>query len=905
MIHSVQRVAVTVAAASLLGVGLTASPAFAAAPGDPVINEFSASTAGDDVEYVELLAQPGADLSAYRVLEIEGDAGTGSPQGLVDEVIAFGAPAADGRALASLPVNALENGTLSLLLVRGFTGALGNDLDTNNDGALDLPAGVTLVDAIAVNDGGVGDLAYGGVTLGVAYDGLSFAPGGASRIPDGTDTDTTADWVRNDFDKAGITGNTGTLAAGEALNTPGAANAVDETEEPPAEVDCDAPAVTIGSVQGSGAASPAVGTTVEVEGVVVGDFQTGGFNGYYVQDAGDANAATSDGIFVYAPGGAAVAVGDQVHVVGDVSEFSGLTEITADGIAVCASGVALPAPAVVTVPADPAVLESLEGMYVTVPQQLTILEFFEFARYGTLDLGTERQFTPTAVYEPGSPEAVALAAANAANRITLDDGRTEENPDPAIHPDGQPFTLDHSFRGGDLLANVTGVLDFRFDGASGPADSVRWRIQPTEGADYTAVNLRSITPVPEVGGTTKVSSFNVLNYFTTLGSRGANDQAEFDRQEAKIVSAIAEIDADIFGLIEIENNGDTAVGALVDAINDRVGPGTYDFISTGPLGTDVITTALIYKPAEVAPAGEHAVLDSSVDPRFNTSFNRPALAQTFTDLETGGEVTVVVNHLKSKGSDCNAVGDPDTGDGSGNCNLTRTAAAEALADWLAGDPTGQGAGNELIIGDLNSYDKEDPIVALRDAGYTDLELALQGEYAYSYVFDGQLGYLDYALAGTELLDNVTGVGAWHINSDEPSLIDYDMTFKKPAQDALFAPDEWRSSDHDPVVIGLDLTPPDTTAPELTLTASPERVSPPNSKWRTVTVDVEATDDRAGDVTVELVDTQAVGHKADLRVVSDTEFQVLARNGAVYTFTYEATDASGNTTTESVTVRVSP
>ena len=49
------------------------------------------------------------------------------------------------------------------------------------------------------------------------------------------------------------------------------------------------------------------------------------------------------------------------------------------------------------------------------------------------------------------------------------------------------------------------------------------------------------------------------------------------------------------------------------------------------------------------------------------------------------------------------------------------------------------------------------------------------------MFDGQLGYLDYALAGTALADDVTGAGAWHINADEPSLIDYDMTFKQPAR----------------------------------------------------------------------------------------------------------------------------
>ena len=862
-----------------------------AGPQPTVINEFSASTAGTDVEYVELLAEPGTDLSGVRVLEIEGDAGTSL--GVVDEVVSFGAPDDEGRSLAWLPANALENGTMSLLLVTGFSGALGDDLDANDDGAIDEIDGLDIVDAVAVHDGGGSDRAYGGTVLTASYDGGAFTVGAASRIPDGADTDSTADWVRNDFDKAGIPGNAGTLVSGEAANTPGVGNSLTVVIVPLPPADCAAPVVTIGSVQGAGAASPVVGASVEIEGVVTGDFQVGGFDGYYLQDAGDANVATSDGIFVYAPTGLAVAAGDVVHITGTVSEFFGMTEVTATANSVCDRGAPLPAPTAITLPvASPDVYEPLEGMRVTLPQSLPILEFFEYGRFGTITLGSERHMTPTAVVEPGQP-ATALAAANALDSITLDDGRSEENPDPAIHPNGDTFTLANSFRGGDLVANATGVLDYRFD---------TWAVQPTQGADYQAVNTRAANPVPEVGGTTKVASFNVLNYFTTLGSRGANDAAEFARQEAKIVSALAAIDADIVGLIEIENNGDVAVGTLVDALNDEVGEGTYDFISTDVLGTDAITTALIYKPSEVAPTGTHAVLDSSVDPDFDTDFNRPALAQTFTDLQAGGEVTVVVNHLKSKGSDCDDVGDPDLGDGAGNCNVTRTKAAKALSKWLAGDPTGQGAGNELIMGDLNSYDKEDPIDAFRAAGYTDLVREFQGEEAYSYVFDGQLGYLDYALGGTSIVDRVTGAEPWHINSDEPSLIDYDMTFKKPAQDALFAPDEWRSSDHDPVVVGLDL---DVVAPELAVTASTDVVFPPNAKWRSITFDVAATDNVDADVTVEIVGVQATGHKAEIRKVSDTEVEVLARQGATYAVTFQATDDSGNATTQTVTIRVAP
>ena len=209
--------------------------------------------------------------------------------------------------------------------------------------------------------------------------------------------------------------------------------------------------------------------------------------------------------------------------------------------------------------------------------------------------------------------------------------------------------------------------------------------------------------------------------------------------------------------------------------------------------------------------GSYAILDSSVDPRFIDTKNRPVLAQTFMDKTTGGIFTVAVNHLKSKGSDCNDVGDPDLGDGAGNCNVTRTLAAQALVDWLATDPTGSGDSDFLIIGDLNSYDKEDPIDAIK-AGpddvlgtaddYQDMVFQFQGEAAYSYVFDGQLGYLDYALASASLASQITGVAEWHVNADEPDLIDYDMTFKLPAQDALYAPDQYRYSDHDPVIVGL-------------------------------------------------------------------------------------------------------
>jgi len=366
-----------------------------------------------------------------------------------------------------------------------------------------------------------------------------------------------------------------------------------------------------------------------------------------------------------------------------------------------------------------------------------------------------------------------------------------------------------------------------------------YRIFPTAAADYTEVNPRPVSPDP-VGGTLRAAAMNTLNFFLTpdypstppnpldntcggnanLECRGADaDQPdEFTRQRDKLLAALAGLDADIIGLNEIENTpgvsplGDPDKG-IVAGLNDMFGPDTYRFIDTGVIGTDAIRVGLIYRPAKVAPVGSFKVLTTAIDSRFIDTKSRPVLAQTFEDLATGARFTVAVNHLKSKGSDCLDVGDPDKGDGQGNCNVTRTEAAKALVDWLATDPTGSGDRDYLILGDLNSYAREDPIDAIRAGSddalgtaddYTNLIAKYQGDFAHSYVFDGQAGYLDHALASPTLVSQVTGATDWHINSDEPDLLDYDTSFKPPAQDAIYEPNAYRSSDHDPVVVGLNL-----------------------------------------------------------------------------------------------------
>jgi predicted extracellular nuclease len=778
-------------------------------PAGPVINEFVASTAGTDVEYVEILGSPGTDYSDYVVLEIEGDAGTAA--GTIDEVITVGTTGANGLYLANLPANALENGTLTLLLVKDFTGALGDDLDTNNDGTLDVTPWSEMVDSVAVNDGGAGDLTYGVPTLGVSYDGLPFAPGGASRIPDGTDTDTAADWVRNDFDLAGIPGFTGTPEEGEALNTPGAPNALVEIEPPP-------PAVfKIHEVQGSGLSSPLSGQTVTVEAVVTA--VKPGLNGYYLQEEdadADANPGTSEGLFVFSPPTVGqVAAGQLVRVAGTVGEFIGTnssqTQLTNVTVTPLEPAVPLPTVTPVTFPVpSTAYLERFEGMRVELVDELVISEYFNYDRFGEVVLakpldGQDRLHTPTAVVDPGAP-AQALAAEQALRIITLDDYFSGQNPTTIPHPgNGEPFSTANTFRGGDTVTGVVGVIDHTFG---------LYRIQPTAYGEYEAVNPRP-TDAPAVGGSIQVASFNVLNYFLTLDQsgnrcgpllnqdcRGADSQLEFDRQRVKIVEAIAALDADVVGLMEMENSsGVEPAEDLVEGLNDLVGAGTYAYIDTGVIGTDAIRLGFLYQPGKVTPVGDYAILDSTVDPRFDDTRNRPMLTQTFDEVATGARVTVSVNHLKSKGSACGPE-DPDTGDGQGNCNLTRLAAAEAIADFLAGDPTDSGDPDHLVIGDLNSYDREDPIHALVEAGYTDLVKKFGGEFAYGYVFDGKVGYLDHALSNESLTPQVTGASEWHINADEPDILDYNLDFGRP--DTFFTPDQYRSSDHDPVLIGLNL-----------------------------------------------------------------------------------------------------
>lgn len=594
----------------------------------------------------------------------------------------------------------------------------------------------------------------------------------------------------------------------------------------------------IPAIQGSGA-SAAITGTVTTEGVVVGDYEGPSgptLRGYYIQDpAGDGDPATSDGIFVFnSPNTTAVNLGDSVRVTGNAADVQDQTQITQSAVVVCSTGGTV-TPAVVSFPvASGALLERNEGMLVRVPQTMTVTEHFQLGRFGQVLLSSDgRLDVPTAVVEPGAP-AAALQAANNLRKILVDDASQAQNPDPIVFArGGQPLSASNTLRGGDTATGIVGVMTYTWGGNAASPNAFRIRPLSALGGqvEFVAANARP-GPTVEVDGSVRVAALNLLNYFNTFsgctqgvggvatGCRGAENATEFGRQVPKTVAAILGLDADVVGVNEIENDGygaTSSIAHLVNALNAGAGAGTYDFIdadaATGQLnalGDDAIKVGLIYRPAAVTPVGETAVLntpefvlggDAPPAPPLPQLRSRPSLAQAF-ETTDGARFIVDVNHFKSKGSACDA---PDANDGQGNCNVVRTNGATELVTWLCEDPTGTGDGDVLIMGDLNSYAKEDPIDVLTGAGYTNL-VAANIDDPYSFVFDGQWGYLDYALGSPTVLDQVAGVLEWHINSDEPSVLDYNTNFKSAGQIAsLYAPDRFRVSDHDPIVVGLDPT----------------------------------------------------------------------------------------------------
>ncbi|MDQ0644657.1 ExeM/NucH family extracellular endonuclease [Microbacterium murale] len=776
-----------------LGAGaLVASPAFADTSGTGVvINEayLSGGSAGAAFtnKFVELYNPTAAPITLDGMsLQYRSATGTGAFNGVAPLT---GVIPAGGYFL----VQGNSNGTAGAALPT--PDAVTTLTPSGTNGTLALVEGTTAVSltpgSVAGVDGVVDLLGYG--TSNTFETAAATPPAGNTDVKSlnrtgGVDTDVNS----ADF----------TLSASITPQGSGGTGPTDPTDP------VDPTAVSIAEVQGTTDASPLDGQAVTVEGIVTGDYRVGGYKGISIQTAGsggepDATPGASDGVFVYlnalAP---ALEIGDLVSVTGTVSEYFGQTQIapaSVEAVSVVTAGVGVPAATPLPETVIGADREAYENMFVAPSGTYRLASSHQLYNYGTLWLNPgDLNVKSTETTRPGA-DAGAIAAANRADRILLDDGWNSQVTS-GDHTGEQPyFTTDTVVRNGDVVdfADNGYVLQYGFED---------WRLQPVVAIDdasdaadkatFTTENPRTDT-APEVGGDVQVGAFNVFNYFTTLQSenpeaRGAKTAELFATQKSKIVTAINDLDADVVALMEIENSihfgkpVDTAVADLVDGLNEAAGTDVWDFVPTPAAlldtDTDVITNAIIYKKDAVTPVGDSAtVVDEAV-----WGNAREPIAQTF-DAD-GKIVSVVANHFKSKSGD----GD-EPADGQGHFNADRVAQAQSLLGFTETLAETSGSEDILLLGDFNAYGQEDPIDVFAQAGWTDLVPA--ADAGYTYTFDGELGSLDHAIASPSLAESVTGTGVWGINSPEWSDRGYEFG-------AAEAGTPFRSSDHDPVIVGL-------------------------------------------------------------------------------------------------------
>jgi uncharacterized protein len=590
---------------------------------------------------------------------------------------------------------------------------------------------------------------------------------------------------------------------------------------------CGATATAISEIQGDGAQSGLLGRVVTVQAIVT-FAPIAELGGLFVQeerDDRDGELGTSEGLFLTTDAVKTAKAGDVIRATGTVAEIgeggdtlTSLVELSEFRVCGAAN-----IPSDANIEQAPLVVsdwERFEAMRVHLDLPVTVIRNDGLRRSGELLVSLNgRQFVPTQLMPPGD-EARKIAEDNLRSRIWLDDASLAQFPDkiswlPVALSNEAPYRL------GTRLGEVHGVLDER-------AGAYRIHVLEAPVAEQAA---RPKMP-PLLGGALKVASFNLLNWFNGDGKkggfptpRGAKTLDDAARQRSKLVSAILAIKPDIAALMEVENDGDekpNALSELVAELNRNGGLG-YQIISppTPKLGSDAIRVAIIYRVAIVQPKGIAVAL---IDPPFE-NFNRVPLAQTF-QTRKNAVFTLVVNHFKSKGCGDLASIDPantDHADGQGCFNAKRVEAARALLAWLKTDPTRSGDPDQLIVGDLNSYAQEDPIRLLNDNGFHSLGVVATPDadtQHYSFAYDGMLGSLDHALASASLKAQVQSTEVWHINADEFPGFSYDSEISAPPVGAeikldaakteaasralLYRKSAFRSSDHDPLILGLNL-----------------------------------------------------------------------------------------------------
>lgn len=396
--------------------------------------------------------------------------------------------------------------------------------------------------------------------------------------------------------------------------------------------------------------------------------------------------------------------------------------------------------------------------------------FYVCNNYNSLLISPRRTYSPTNQALPLSAEYSSILSLNSQGSVTL-------------------TGVSGYHRLGERLHNLTVKVNSQ---TSVSLVSCDWRgntrADLEKGIDLEAIDMRG-------EHTLLVCCMNLEYYLVeNFGTGyGPDNQSEHNKQRAKVSKALAKINADLYGFVEIEQ-GQDALAELASDLTKNTGR-KFDYINDGGSASGSYTKAgYVYCSDVLEPHGSLRYNNEGVDNRKKT--------QAFREKATGEVFLYSVNHFKAKsgkGSGDNA----DKGDGQGTYNGDRVREAKSVLSHYGSDSYYYGDEDILIMGDLNAYAMEDPITVLREGGMIDLHRAFHADSSYSYVYRGQAGYLDHALCNATLYPHVTGMVAYHINSDESDSYTYD----KSSDQTMF-----RSSDHDPVLVGLRLDTTYTTTP---------------------------------------------------------------------------------------------
>jgi len=412
---------------------------------------------------------------------------------------------------------------------------------------------------------------------------------------------------------------------------------------------------------------------------------------------------------------------------------------------------------------------TLNGQEVIFSCPLVVTKTYYTAPSGDITLSPERLYNPTEVVSPGT-EANNLAATYAQLTLTLKSSSytyTDDN---------------HTLRTGSVVNGLRGTLSY---------SNSKYSLVPTVRPVF-AGNERTTAPGNVGTCNLKVASFNIEYYIaspTQWGTGyGAANQQQFDRQHSKVLAALKGLDADVYALCEV-GEGSASVNDLVNGLNALTSSNDYAYVEDNNTTESTYTkNVFIYNKTKVTPY-------RSIYPFGSGGYRLRQVAQAF-DLKSNGErIIIAVNHLKAK-SGSGTGSDADLGDGQGSYNYTRVNQAQNLVNNLNTLTTYYSDPDVLVVGDMNSYSMEDPIKVYTTNGLIN-ELKRYSPSDYSYVYSGNVGYLDHSLATTSLSQQITGVRPWHINADEPSYFEYTYT-------TYYSADPYRCSDHDPVVTGLNL-----------------------------------------------------------------------------------------------------